>query len=195
MKIGFDGKRITKNFTGLGNYSRYILHILAEYFPKNQYSIFTNSEPKANFSFSNSASIRFHYSNNPFLKSIWRSFGIVKNLKNDKIDLYHGLSNEIPFGLKKANIASVVTIHDLIFYRYPQYYPWLDRKIYEFKVRYACKHADQIIAISEQTKRDLINFLDVDNSKIEVVYQNCNPQFNIQASVNEKDRIKHQGET
>jgi glycosyltransferase involved in cell wall biosynthesis len=191
MKIGFDGKRITQNFTGLGNYSRYILHILAEYFPKNQYSIFTNSEPKANFSFSNSASIRFHYSKNPFLKSIWRSFGIVKNLKNDKIDLYHGLSNEIPFGLKKANIASVVTIHDLIFYRYPQYYPWLDRKIYEYKVQYACKHADQIIAISEQTKRDLINFLDVDNSKIQVVYQNCNPQFNIHASVNEKDRIKN----
>jgi glycosyltransferase involved in cell wall biosynthesis len=190
MKIGFDGKRITQNFTGLGNYSRYILHILDEYYPTNKYSIFTNSKPKANFSFTKSSSIRFHYSKNQFLKSIWRIFGIVKNLKNDKIDIYHGLSNEIPFGLKKANIASVVTIHDLIFYRYPHYYPLLDRKIYEFKVRYACKHADKIIAVSEQTKQDLINFFNVQESKIEVIYQNCDPSFLTQFSEIEKDRIK-----
>jgi glycosyltransferase involved in cell wall biosynthesis len=191
MKIGFDGKRIIQNFTGLGNYSRFIIDILAEYYPSNQYSIFAPSHPKNKLSFLKSASLSFHYPKKQLLKTFWRSFGIVKDLKNEKIDIFHGLSNEIPFGLQKANIASVVTIHDLIFYRYPHYYPWFDRKIYEFKVRYACKQADKIIAVSEQTKRDLIHFLGVEDSKIEVIYQNCNSQFNIQLSEDEKYKIKN----
>ena len=190
MKIGFDGKRITKNFTGLGNYSRFILQILADYYPNNQYSVFSPSKPKNELHFSKSKSISFYYPKKQLLKSIWRSFGIVKDLKNEKIDIFHGLSNEIPFGLKTSNIASVVTIHDLIFYRYPHYYPFIDRKIYEFKVRYACKHADKIIAISEQTKRDLINFYNLEEAKIEVIYQNCDSSFHTPFSAIEKNRIK-----
>lgn len=190
MKIGFDGKRITQNFTGLGNYSRFILNILAQYYPNNQYCIYTPKKPKNGFIFSDSSSITFHYPKKHFLNSLWRSFGIVKSLKEEKIDLFHGLSNEIPFGLKKAGIASVVTIHDLIFLRYPQYYPWFDRKIYELKVRYACKQADKIIAISEQTKRDLIYFLGVNESKIEVIYQSCDAQFAEKISNEAKDKIK-----
>jgi glycosyltransferase involved in cell wall biosynthesis len=190
MKIGFDGKRITQNFTGLGNYSRFILHILAKYYPNNQYCIFSPSKPKNNLNFSESTSISFYYSKKQSFKSIWRSFGIVKDLKDEKIDVFHGLSNEIPFGLKKAKIASVVTIHDLIFYRYPHYYPFVDRKIYELKVRHACKHADKIIAVSEQTKRDLIDFLGVEDSKIEVIYQNCNPTFSTKVTSEEKEEIR-----
>jgi glycosyltransferase involved in cell wall biosynthesis len=190
MKIGFDGKRITQNFTGLGNYSRFILHILTQYYPNNQYSVFSPSQPKKNLHFSESTSINFYYPKKPFLKSVWRSFGIVKDLKKEKIDIFHGLSNEIPFRLKTSNIASLVTIHDLIFYRYPQYYPFIDRKIYEFKVRFACKHANKIIAVSEQTKRDLIHFLGIEEAKIEVIYQNCNPIFSTKLSAEEKEEIK-----
>lgn len=190
MKIGFDGKRVTQNFTGLGNYSRYVLKILAEYYPENQYSVFV---PKANQNssyFPEYPSIHFHFSKNQLIKNYWRSAGIVKDLRKEKIELFHGLSNEIPFGLKKAGIPSVVTIHDLIFYRYPKYYPFFDRKIYEFKVRYASEHADKIIAVSEQTKSDLINFFNVDESRIEVIYQNCDPIFMSEVSEQEKIRIR-----
>ena len=37
MKIGFDGKRAVQNFTGLGNYSRYVADILCRYYPNNDY--------------------------------------------------------------------------------------------------------------------------------------------------------------
>jgi len=190
MKIGFDGKRVTQNFTGLGNYSRYVLKILAEYYPENQYAVFV---PKANHNssyFPEYPSIHFHFPKNQLIKNYWRSAGIVKDLRKEKIELFHGLSNEIPFGLKKAGILSVVTIHDLIFYRYPKYYPFLDRKIYEFKIRYASEHADKIIAVSEQTKSDLIKFFNVDESRIEVIYQNCDPIFMSEVSEQEKTRIR-----
>lgn len=190
MKIGFDGKRATQNFTGLGNYSRYVLKILAKYYPENQYSVFAPTANQKNSDFLEHPSIQFHKPKKQLIKTLWRSIEIVKDLKKEKIDLFHGLSNEIPIGLKKAGIPSVVTIHDLIFWRYSHYYPFFDRKIYEFKVRYACKHADKIIAVSEQTKKDLISFFNVDESRIEVIYQNCDPIFLAKVSEEEKARIR-----
>jgi glycosyltransferase involved in cell wall biosynthesis len=191
MKIGFDGKRATQNFTGLGNYSRYMLKILAEFYPENQYAVFVPAPAQKPLSLLEYPSIHFQYPKNQLFKIFWRTIGICKDLKKEKIDLFHGLSNEIPIGLKKIGIPSVVTIHDLIFYRYPQYYPYFDRKIYELKVRYASKHADKIIAVSEQTKLDLINFFNVEESRIEVIYQNCDPIFLSKVTEHEKTRIRN----
>ena len=195
MKIGYDGKRAANNLTGLGNYSRSLIENLSQQFPKNQYFIYT---PK----------IKEGISKLPLFKQenvklalptgklglFWRSFGIKKQLKRDKIDLFHGLSHEIPFGLDKDEIKSMVTIHDLIFLRKPQYYKLIDRNIYEFKSKYACKHADQVIAISERTKQDIIAFYGTDPSKIKVVYQSCDDSFKklVSATEKEKIRIKYQ---
>ncbi|MFA6946783.1 MAG: glycosyltransferase family 1 protein, partial [Pedobacter sp.] len=146
--------------------------------------------PGVSSGFQKFSPVQFHYPQNPIFKSYWRSFGIVNDLKKENIDLYHGLSNEIPFGLRKAGIPSVVTIHDLIYYRYPDYYPFVDRKIYEYKMRYAADHADKIIAISETTKTDLINLFNADKERIEVIYQNCDPAFRKHVSDQEKVRIR-----
>jgi glycosyltransferase involved in cell wall biosynthesis len=71
----------------------------------------------------------------------------------------------------------VVTIHDLIFLEKPELYKPIDRIIYERKVRYVTRAATRIIAVSEQTKQDIIRFLGVDESRISVVYQGCSRQF------------------
>lgn len=95
------------------------------------------------------------------------------------VDLFHGLSNELPFGLKRKKIKSIVTIHDLIFLRYPQYYSFIDRKIYNFKFKYAAQQADHVIAISEQTAHDISTYYDIPKHKIKVIYQDCNTFFHI----------------
>lgn len=193
MKIGFDGKRATQNFTGLGNYSRYIIELLAKNFPNNQYLVYspkkpgnTRAEELLQF-----PAVTFKHPLAGYFKSLWRSWGIVRDLQNDQINLYHGLSNEIPFGIKKSGIPSVVTVHDLIFLRYPQYYPWFDRQIYKFKFRYACQNADKIIAISEQTKRDIIRYFNIADDRIEVIYQNCQPAFQHSCTDQEKEQIRN----
>jgi glycosyltransferase involved in cell wall biosynthesis len=121
--------------------------------------------------------VEYQYVGKQSIKSYWRSYGVIKNVVKDKIDLFHGLSNEIPYGLKKAGIPTVVTIHDLIFIRYPEYYPLLDRLIYRFKFRHAALKADKIIAISNQTKQDLIRFFGIKEDRIDIIYQNCDPVF------------------
>ena len=74
----------------------------------------------------------------------------------------------MPIGIQKTGIKSVVTIHDLIPERYPEQYNPMDVKIYRKKFRYACEQADKVIAISDQTKQDIIDFYKIPGEKIEI---------------------------
>ena len=181
MRIGFDAKRLYGNFTGLGNYSRSLLKNIGVQYPEHNYYLYTPRTPRAKPSpetdyFFHSAD--FHtYQSKAWLKSWWRSFAMTRQLKSDHIQLYHGLSHELPFRLRQAGIRSVVTIHDLIFKIYPQTYAAIDRKIYDLKFKDSCLRADRIVAISHNTKRDIVRFYGIDPHKIEVIYQSCDPLY------------------
>lgn len=182
LKVGFDGKRATNNLTGLGNYSRSLIKLLAEKKTENTYFVYTpkvNSNPRiTDFMETEGLQIKTPKTGN----FLWRSFGILKDLINDGVDLYHGLSQEIPFAINHSKIKTVVTIHDLIFLRFPQYYNIIDRKIYTFKSKYACNNADLIIAISEKTKADIVEFYGIYKDKIKVIYQTCDDIFKTASS-------------
>lgn len=201
MDIAFDAKRVTHNKTGLGNYSRFVVNGLASTYPEHRFRLYTTGQGKEALKnrVEALANISFHYPTSPWgklLPSLWRTSGIVSTLQQDRVDLYHGLSNEIPFGLAKKGIPSVVTIHDLIFLRYPELYKPIDRAIYTYKFRQACLEADKIVAISQQTQRDIQAFFGIPESKIEVVYQGCDPVFaeevpmGTQVSIREKYGIQ-----
>lgn len=191
MNIGFDAKRAFHNGTGLGHYSRTLLHSLSQYYPEHQYYLF-NPKPSGSFEVrgNNLQEILPKGVFSQFFSSAWRSSWVKKDLQRLKIDLYHGLSHEIPMGIQKTGIKSVVTIHDLIHERYPEQYNAIDVKIYRKKFRYACEHADRVIAISEQTKRDIIDFYKIPEKKITVCYQSCNPAFAKAVSDEEKQKAK-----
>lgn len=192
MQIGFDAKRITHNSTGLGNYSRFIVNILSSFYPENSYYLYSPSEGREHLrkQVKEASNLAFRYPSGSVLKAYWRSKGVLKDLKKDHIEIFHGLSNELPWGLKKAGIKSIVTIHDVIFLRYPRFYKWIDRKIYTYKFRKACLDADKVIAISEMTKRDIMDFFHIDEKKIEVVYQGCDKSFGVLSSTEKKESIR-----
>ncbi|MFA9290285.1 MAG: glycosyltransferase family 4 protein [Solirubrobacteraceae bacterium] len=174
MKIGYDAKRFFNNQSGLGNYSRDLIRILNEFYPENNYYLYAKKETSLGNLTNNSKSI--------FFKSLKKTFasrqlnmGIQSEL--DGCHIFHGLSGEIPLFWKNKKIRKVVTIHDLIFIRYPNFYSFFDRIIHFYKFKYAVKNADLVIAISEQTKTDVINFLKIPAEKIQVIYQGCNNIF------------------
>lgn len=181
--IGYDAKRAFNNGSGLGNYSRLLLESMLRAFPSNNYLLYTPQvKPDFNAWSNNIQKLgarveRPTKSMQRVFRSYWRSIALAKQLSKDKVQLYHGLSHELPVGIAKRSIRSVVTIHDLIFMRYPEYYPRFDRYLYERKIRRACSEADAIIAISEQTASDLVKLMKVDQRKIEVIYQDCDPIF------------------
>tara|TARA_R110002126_G_scaffold33525_7_gene105057 strand:+ start:3193 stop:4320 length:1128 start_codon:yes stop_codon:yes gene_type:complete len=192
MNIGFEAKRVFHNKTGLGNYSRDLIRILSQYSANNKYFLYNPKQSKENFFTTNESNVFEKKPKTPYYKkfyNLWRQKGIVADLIQDEITLFHGLSGEIPMGLKQKNIKSIVTIHDLIFMHYPDLYSFFDRKIHYFKFKKAATHADKIIAISEQTKTDIVRFLKVDPAKVQVIYQGCNAVFKEEYSSDEKTEV------
>lgn len=192
MRIGFDAKRAFQNSTGLGHYSRTLINSLAAFFPENEYYLFA---PKITTRFNTASfkNIRFispHKFLYSFLQSAWRSIGVKNDLLKNSIEIYHGLSHEIPLGIQNTGIRSVVTMHDLIFEHYPHQYSKIDILIYRRKFKHACKHSNAIIAISNQTKKDLVHLYKVGEEKIHVCYQSCDPIYAERVKEEDKERIR-----
>lgn len=180
--IGFDAKRIVCNGTGLGSYARTLINDMIRCDAQKQLLLYTPYKGRDEYrdQIIKSPLVNFIYPDGKkckLSKDLWRSKGVVKQLVNDNVQIYHGLSGEVPVGLRKSGIKGIVTIHDLIFLRHPEYYKFFDRKIYEWKFRKTLKETEYIIAISECTKRDILEFGDFDPDKIFVIYQSCNPRF------------------
>lgn len=192
-RIGYDAKRLFNNFTGLGNYSRTLLKNLADYYPDFEYFLFTPRVQKNSETHFFLTSPLYHvHHQQQGNKALWRSRGIRKDLKEQGIQLYHGLSHEIPFGMEKTGIPAVVTIHDLIFKHYPDQYTWIDRQIYDRKFKYACQHANAVIAISESTKQDIVDLYRIPPEKVHVIYQGCHERFMQEKSQKTLDEVRTQ---
>lgn len=174
MKIAFDGKRFFSNSSGLGNYSRDLVRILATYFPENEYVLLNKNSSERGKEIQSLPNVSFKKTTNGNLS---RQLNMGKDAQKIEADIFHGLSGELPLRWDKKPIKKVVTIHDLIFLRFPKYYSFVDRKIHFWKFKKAVNQADVVIAISEQTKKDIIKFLQVPENKIETVYQGCHQAF------------------
>ncbi len=170
MKLGFDAKRLFHNTTGLGNYSRALLDGLQKSYPSNQYFLFDQKEDSQ------------YYPNSEIVKPqitnfLWRSAFCIKQINALELDVFHGLSNQLPIGKWNLNTKKIVTIHDVIFKTHPEKYPLLDRISYDIKTSKAINIADKIIATSHFTAKDIMKHYELDSRKLEVVYQSCDDGF------------------
>lgn len=174
-KIGFDAKRLFANFTGLGNYSRTLVGNLCARYGEDRYVLFAEKTSD------NAEVLPFcgepYQIVRPKKKFLWRLWRVSGDVQRQKIDIYHGLSHDLPIGVKRSGAKSVVTIHDVCYRTFPSMFPLVERMIYAWKYSHSCKVADRIIAISESTKRDIVCCFGVDPAKIEVIYQAINPVF------------------
>ena len=205
MNIGFDAKRAAQNRTGLGNYSRFVIRILSEKFAGNQYHLYTPKPHRMPYlqEIPTLKHLFLHFPPQGIwsrIRSLWRVWGITKDIQKDGIQIFHGLSNELPLNIgtpeqRKMKAGGkgckyIVTIHDLIFIHTPQYYHWIDRQIYNFKFRRACRCADRVIAVSEYTKKEIMHYYHTPESKIDVVYQGCDPVFSQEIEEGKLQEVK-----
>jgi len=180
--IGFDGKRAVMNYTGIGNYSRLALESILPLMPEARLRLYT---PKVGGNprlapLLDSGRVELRTPDTlvgRLMPHVWRTRTLTSQLRRERPALYHGLSNELPIDIRSTGIPTVVTIHDLIFLRYPEFYHRPDVEICARKFRYAAEEADIVIAISRRTADDLREFFNIPESKIRIVYQGCSPLF------------------
>ena len=177
MRIGYDAKRIVSNGTGLGSYGRTLINSLAALEGDDELLLYAPDEG------------RKEWREQVRLREGVRFHGIVEDLRRDGVSLYHGLSGELPVGLRKAGIPGIVTIHDLIFMRHPEYYHAIDAWIYKRKFYQTLREADRIIAISERTRQDIIELGGFPRDRIDLVYQSCDTRYRLLRSEDELQKV------
>ena len=90
-------------------------------------------------------------------------------LTSRKWRIFHGTNILIP--PLPPGVKGVITIHDLVFARFPQFHSAYAHRRWALRLGQALRRADRIIAISETTACDLQNYCGVDSKKITVIYQ------------------------
>ncbi|MCX6047248.1 MAG: glycosyltransferase family 1 protein [Chloroflexi bacterium] len=87
--------------------------------------------------------------------------------------LYHAAEHLLPYMRR----PTVMTVHDLIFERYPEHHTLRNRLFLKIAMPLFVRAADTIIAVSQHTKRDLIELYGAPADKIQVVYEGVDPEF------------------
>lgn len=213
LTIGLDAKRIVRNGTGLGSYGRTLVNDLAAIGQPS-----TNGEPSGydrlnlrlyapdqgrddlRMQVPERDNLHYVYPASPLAtnysllttlyKAYWRSHGMLRQLQADGVQVFHGLSGELPVGIRKTGIRTVVTIHDLIFMRHPEYYNWTDVQIYRHKFFKTLREADRIVAISECTRRDIAQLGQIPEERIDLIYQSCAPRFSAEVAPDTIEQVR-----
>lgn len=111
------------------------------------------------------------------MRQYWRTFRLGRAARRDRLDLYHGLSHEIPRDLPRTGIPGVVTFHDLLFERHPELFPAIDRMSYGWRYRWSAEHAAAIVAVSAQTRDDIVKWYGVDPEHVTIIPPPRAPAF------------------
>jgi len=188
MKIGVDCRMYSSNFTGVGRCTYEVVKSYIEENKKQGYPhelvLFFN-EPEYS-SFEESKNVKKILVNAKHY-SLAEQIGFAKKLYKEKLDLVHFPHFNHPILYRKPFI---VTIHDLTLSLYPgkKMTKWYHRLAYHIVIRNAVKKAKKIIAVSRNTKNDIIRFLRVDPKKITVIHNGLTKEFTFIHDVTKFDK-------
>jgi glycosyltransferase involved in cell wall biosynthesis len=172
MRIGIDASSILPGKTGVGYYTLNLLRSLLTLDTKNEYVIFLNSYtrllPDASLLKRPNVKIKQFRVPGPLLIKLWRHLHAPPiELFLGKLDLFHAASTYVPPQLAGLRIA---TVYDLYFLMHPEHCDTLGGKYHLHTLPRQLKRLDRIIAISNNTKNDLIRLLNIPPQKITVIY-------------------------
>ena len=191
LRIGIDGRGIYKTIDGIGRYSLNLIRSLASIDQTNQYIIFKNKEIKEKII----DAPNFQEIEVDFRHLSMRSlFSLPFLIKKYNLDVFHAPFFIAPlWGVKNL----VVTVHDLMAITFPNFFGgrgYLQEKgaywYHRIFVPLSIRRAKKIIAVSQNTKSDLINHLHIDPENISVIYEAVDDQFKKSHTSSEIERFK-----
>ncbi len=190
MRIGIDARMYGSGFTGIGRYNYELIRNLSEMDKENEYVIFLRKKEYEEFIPPNERFTKVmadfpHYSSA-------EQAGFLKLLNRAKLDLVHFTHFNAPIFYNKPY---VVTIHDLTLSFFPgkKMNNVVRRFGYRMVLKNVTKKAKKIIAVSQNTKKDLEKLFKVPSEKIQVIYNGVNPEFAEKSGTLRPDLMKKLG--
>jgi len=164
MKIGIDARKI-RDF-GIGTHIENLIRYIPEFDTENEYYIFHYPADK-DYVPCTSANIRLVPDTSP--KYSLRELVVLPfKMGQLRLDLFHATHYTLP---PIRPCKGIVTIHDVIHLRFPEYLPHPAAYYYAKGMMWAAAHsASKVITVSECSKQDIVQYLRVPEQKVAVVY-------------------------
>jgi glycosyltransferase involved in cell wall biosynthesis len=173
MLVAYDARPLSKNKAGIGQYTKNLLEYIAMNDPAINLILCSNKK----IDFEKNQSIRFIEDSNLIWSknsNLWFQSALPFNLKKNRVDLFHGTLFLTPI---LSAVPSIITIHDMVLDILPGTMYWKNRLPLKLLMKISAKKAARIIAVSENTKKDIIKFLRIEQEKIKVVYPGVSNNF------------------
>ncbi|HSZ20159.1 MAG TPA: glycosyltransferase family 1 protein [Candidatus Acidoferrum sp.] len=120
---------------------------------------------------------------NPFVRI---PIGLAIQSRAQKLDVLHA-QYLLPHHLR---CRTVLTVHDVLYERFPEYFTRWDCYRHKMGVRWSCRRADHVITVSEASKRDLVELYGLDPSQVSVTYQGADERFRPQDQVDARNQVR-----
>lgn len=177
MRIGINGLLLSGEAgyrqSGIDRYLRGLLSALPEALGNDELIVFADRdalESQGRFSVHPAPG----YTSNPTLRVIWEQVGLPRAITVERLDLFHGGAFALP---ARMPVPGVVTVHDLAFLKWPEQVPKRRASYLTRAVRSATRQARRVIAVSEATKRDVTDWLQVEPDRIDVTPLGVDARF------------------
>ena len=178
ITIGIDARGLGNKKTGIATYIEEVMKEFSKNKNKNiKYILYSNR--KININIETNKSIIIKEYNKP-AGTLWLYFCLPKILNKDKVDVFWGTQHLLPQRNNyTSDIKYVLTVHDLANHKFKHIGEWKNAIIQKVFVKKSCEVADEIIAVSKSTKNDIVEILEIDSNKINVVYEgtNCSREY------------------
>lgn len=168
-RIGIDARKYFD--FGIGTYIRQLTRALHELVPSHSFVLFVS--PGENGRIPSDERVEKVVTDvGKYTLREWLLY--ARTVQRQQIDLFHEPHYTLPAGL---SVQSVVTIHDLIHLKFPEYFSTGARAYAWFMMRHAVRNSGAVIAVSERTKQDIVERFGVEEEKIRVVYNGIGKHF------------------
>lgn len=171
MIIGIDAsKLVSQNPTGVEISTRELIKALLQLDTENIYRLYSPVPLGSEW-------LQFDNVKNIVVpaKKLWTLWGLSREIKKRPPEIFWSPSNFLPYNLPPKSVA---TIHDLAAYLFPKSYSLIQYWLSRLALHRAIKSATKLIAVSQQTKKDLKRYFHVPGENIEVIYHSLRTDFN-----------------
>jgi len=199
MRIGIDIRTLMDvRYSGVAEYVLHLLHAIfkleqenqqdqqqAEQTESNQYYLFYNSaknlsQTMPKFDYPNVQMIGRRYPNKLLNYALLKLLNWPKTNQLFQQELDFFLMPHLNFVALESKTKNILTIHDLSFLRYPKFFSWRQNVWHSIiNVKKLVRKFDTIVAISENTKQDLIELCNVPEEKIKVILSAIDDEYQV----------------
>lgn len=189
MKIAVNTRFLLKGkLEGIGRFTLEVLKKIAADHPEHDFYFFFDRPYDESFIFEKNITpvVLFPPARHPVLFYLWFEWSVSRALKKYQIDVFLSTDN---FCSLSTRVPTVLVVHDVAYLHFPEQVSFTQRKYYRFFTPRFLRKASKIVAVSNYTKKDIVENFGTDFSKVSVACNGCDPIFQ---PISKEEKIKIQ---